>query len=246
MNPTNTQSAPVRKPQTYSERLLGRGGLLAWQRLARFRKAAAAICRHLPPEQRQDLLDIGAADGIGLPFLKPLAARMLSVNYYENHTREFQAAHPYDAIITADARALPLAASTYDIVVSFETLHLIPGWDDRCRAIREVHRVLRPGGLFVFSIPIETGFAALFKYFARRATGNDLRGMTFGLALKHCFASPASLAKLDEGEQVGFCTARFVTHVAECFEIQEQRSVPVPVLLPMNLLVVARKPASLR
>ena len=82
------------KRQTYSERLLGKGGVVAWQRLARFRHAAKAVCQHLPASKRKSLLDIGAADGIGLPFLKPLADRMLSVNYYEEHTQEFRVAHP--------------------------------------------------------------------------------------------------------------------------------------------------------
>ena len=215
--------------------------MVAWQRLARFRHAANAVRKYLPASERKDLLDIGAADGIGLPFLKPLAERMLSVNYYEEHTQEFRAAHPSDPVMTADVRSLPLDDHAYDVVVSFETLHLLPGWGDREQAVHEIHRVLRPGGLFVFSVPIETGFAALFKYFARRATGNELDGMTFGLALKHALSTSKTVASLDDGHQVGFCAARFVSLVATRFEIREQRPVPIRVLLPMNLLVAARK-----
>jgi SAM-dependent methyltransferase len=231
------------KRQTYSERLLGKGRVVAWQRLARFRHAAKAVRKHLPASKRKDLLDIGAADGIGLPFLKPLAERMLSVNYYEDHTQEFRVAHPSDPVMTADARSLPLEDGAYDVVVSFETLHLLAGWGDRERAIREIYRVLRPGGLFVFSVPIETGFAALLKYFARRATGNELHGMTFGLALSHALFSNGTVAALDDGHQLGFSAARFVHLVATCFGIREQRPVPIRVLLPMNLLVVAGKQA---
>jgi SAM-dependent methyltransferase len=215
--------------------------MVAWQRLARFRHAANAVRKHLPPRERKSLLDIGAADGIGLPFLKPLAERMLSVNYYEEHTQEFRAAHRSDPVMTADVRCLPIEDQAYDVVVSFETLHLLPGWEHREQAIREIHRVLRPGGLFVCSVPIETGFAALFKYFARRATGNELNGMTFRLALKHALSPNRTLASLDDGHQVGFCAARFVALVATRFGIREKRPVPIRVLLPMNLLVVACK-----
>lgn len=229
--------------QTYSERLLrGGGGLVAWQRLSRFRKAAQAIQAALPASQRRSLLDIGAADGIGLPFLKPLAQRILSVNYYQNHTREFQAAHPGEEVITADARSLPLDAGTFDVVVSFETLHLLPSWADRDRAIAEVSRVLRNGGLFVFSVPVETGHAALIKYLARRCTGNELDGMTLGLALKHWLGSARAVEALDRGNQVGFNCRRFVEHVRARFEILKTRRIPIPLLFPMNLLVVARKP----
>lgn len=66
--------------ETYSQRLLKGGGYLAWQRFARFRAAAAAIERYARKDRRRDLLDIGAADGIGLPFLKPLADRLVSIN----------------------------------------------------------------------------------------------------------------------------------------------------------------------
>jgi ubiquinone/menaquinone biosynthesis C-methylase UbiE len=43
-----------------------------------------------------------------------------------------------------DVQALPLPDDFADVVVSRGS---IPFWDDYCRAFREIHRVLRPGGL---------------------------------------------------------------------------------------------------
>lgn len=228
---------------TYSERLLKGGqGVIAWQRLSRFRKASEEIRSRVPSGRCSALLDIGAADGIGLPFLKPLAKRVLSVNYYENHTREFRAAHPNDEVITADVRSLPLDDGEFDIVVSFETLHLLPTWEDRAQAMREISRVLRKAGLFVFSVPQETGYPALIKYCARALTGNNLHGMTLRLALMHWLASPMRVEALDKGKQVGFNVNRFVRHAGAIFEVIKTRPIPFPVVFPMNLLVVARKP----
>jgi ubiquinone/menaquinone biosynthesis C-methylase UbiE len=45
-----------------------------------------------------------------------------------------------------DARRLPFADATFDVVVSNLVLHNIPGKEDRRRALREVARVLKPGG----------------------------------------------------------------------------------------------------
>src|SRR5262245_12444162 len=45
-----------------------------------------------------------------------------------------------------DARHLPFADATFDVVVSSLVLHNIPGQEDRRRAVREVARVLKPGG----------------------------------------------------------------------------------------------------
>ena len=225
--------------ETYSQRLLKGGGYLAWQRFARFRAAADAITRHARPDMRRDMLDIGAADGIGLPFLKPLVDRLVSVNYYENHTREFQAAHPGEEVITADARDLRLPDGSFDIVVSFETLHLIPV--DRLKAITEIHRVLRPGGLLVCSVPIEIGHTALIKLIARAISGHQLDGMTLGMALKHVFPRLFDITQYDRGRQVGFDAYRFSRDIGRWFEVVETRAVPLPVLVPFNLLIVARR-----
>ena len=48
--------------------------------------------------------------------------------------------------LDADARALPLPDASFDVVVSSLTIHNIPGADQRAQALREVVRVLRPGG----------------------------------------------------------------------------------------------------
>jgi SAM-dependent methyltransferase len=45
--------------------------------------------------------------------------------------------------VQGDATALPIANATVDLVYSFGVLHYIP---DTARAVREIHRVLRPGG----------------------------------------------------------------------------------------------------
>ena len=45
----------------------------------------------------------------------------------------------------ADATAIPVASSTYDAVFDFGIIHHIPEWR---RALREVQRVLKPGGRF--------------------------------------------------------------------------------------------------
>ncbi len=48
-----------------------------------------------------------------------------------------------------DARQLPFADSTFDVILSSLALHNIPGRDGRQKAIFEIVRVLRPGGKLV-------------------------------------------------------------------------------------------------
>lgn len=52
----------------------------------------------------------------------------------------------------ADATALPFADDSYDgAIFGFNGLMQIPGRDKRRKALREIHRILRPGAYFVFT-----------------------------------------------------------------------------------------------
>ncbi|HEX9067674.1 MAG TPA: class I SAM-dependent methyltransferase, partial [Ktedonobacterales bacterium] len=50
------------------------------------------------------------------------------------------------SVLTGDMRALPLVDASVDCVVSSLAIHNLHGRDDRRRAIKELVRVLRPGG----------------------------------------------------------------------------------------------------
>lgn len=80
-------------------------------------------------------------------------------------------------VLQADARALPFADASFD--VAFTAYGAIPFVPDAATVHREVARVLRPGGLWVFSVthpvrwafpddPTERGLTAHRSYFDRR------------------------------------------------------------------------------
>ncbi|MBX5457840.1 MAG: class I SAM-dependent methyltransferase [Thermogemmatispora sp.] len=50
------------------------------------------------------------------------------------------------SVVTADARQLPFPSERFDVVVSCLALHNIHGQEERHRALREMLRVLKPGG----------------------------------------------------------------------------------------------------
>ena len=61
-----------------------------------------------------------------------------------------QYARPNLRYVAGDARSIPLAAASVDIVVSFETLE---HFAEQEAFLAEVHRVMRPGGVLVISTP---------------------------------------------------------------------------------------------
>jgi SAM-dependent methyltransferase len=80
-------------------------------------------------------------------------------------------------LVQADATALPFGADSFDIVCT--AFGAVPFVADSGRVMREVHRVLRPGGRWAFSIthpmrwvflddPGERGLVAVHSYFDRR------------------------------------------------------------------------------
>ncbi|WP_442791505.1 class I SAM-dependent methyltransferase [Micromonospora sp. NBC_01813] len=80
-------------------------------------------------------------------------------------------------LIQADALALPFADDAFDTV--WTAFGAVPFVADSAAAMREVHRVLRPGGRWVFSVthpmrwiflddPGEPGLVAVHSYFDRR------------------------------------------------------------------------------
>jgi len=68
---------------------------------------------------------------------------------------------------TADARKLPFAASSFDVVVSSLALHNIPSSQERTKALNEIARVLKPGGyVAIFDIFHSGEYAKTFRQIA--------------------------------------------------------------------------------
>jgi len=188
----------------------------------------------------ETLVDLGAGDGIGLPFWRPVARRIINLNYSDRHARQCKTQHPDEVVLTCSGESLPLDDGSVDALVSLEVLHFLPNRSARQRCLAEVCRVLKPDGIFVCSTAIEVGLPAVVKYFGRRYANATLRGMTFGLMLKHCFYRFFDISQYDVGDQVGFNAYQFADDVAERFEILRRINIPLFYPLCTNLMLVCK------
>lgn len=114
--------------------------------LARYRFAARRV-------SRQRTLDVACGTGYGSEMLRAAGAVwVVAVDLSIEAVMYAQARGRAERLhfLAADAVTLPLGAGAVDAVVSFETLEHVP---DQPAFLREVARVLRPGGRFLCSTP---------------------------------------------------------------------------------------------
>jgi ubiquinone/menaquinone biosynthesis C-methylase UbiE len=107
--------------------------------------------RRLLADASGRVLEIGGGTGLNIPHYGP-GVESLTVTEPEppmlrRLDRKVREHAPLTKVLRARAEELPFADDSFDTVVS--TLVLC-GVDDQARALREVHRVLRPGGRFIF------------------------------------------------------------------------------------------------
>lgn len=119
-------------------------------------RSEESLCRRLfRPTDR--LLDLGCGTGrialglheigyehvLGVDFARAMVKRARQLATLLEYPVSFQ---------VGDARSLSFDDALFDgVVFGFNGLMQIPGASDRLRALREIRRILRPGGLFLFT-----------------------------------------------------------------------------------------------
>jgi len=97
------------------------------------------------------VLEVGGGTGANLPFYGPdvesLTITEPEPSMLQRLERRVREQSPDTKVLRAPAEDLPFEDNMFDVAVS--TLVLC-GVDDQPRAVREIRRVLRPGGRFLF------------------------------------------------------------------------------------------------
>jgi ubiquinone/menaquinone biosynthesis C-methylase UbiE len=122
--------------------------------------------RHgLLAEASGSVLEIGAGTGLNLPHYDGDVASLVFTEPEPAMIRRLQkkvrSEAPLAKILRAPAEDLPFEDDSFDTVVS--TLVLC-GVDDQARSLREIRRVLRPGGRLLFLEHVRSDEAALARF----------------------------------------------------------------------------------
>ncbi|MCH8851166.1 MAG: class I SAM-dependent methyltransferase [Planctomycetes bacterium] len=140
-----TKQPPIRDAELYCERLLRTVPLFR----AMVRTAECSLYAEL--ELPEPTLDIGCGDGTFVEALRP-AGSWTGIDLLPAKAREAGHRNAYQRVATADAKHLPFPDETFGSVVSNSTLEHIREVEP---VLREIHRVLRPGGVIALTFPSE-------------------------------------------------------------------------------------------
>ncbi len=101
----------------------------------------------LRPDSR--LLDCGAGTGIFAGMMRP-ACRVQVLDDHGESLAILRQRFAADEILEGPITAIPAAAGSCDVVTALDVLEHVP---DDVGAVREMHRVLRPGGIALVTVP---------------------------------------------------------------------------------------------
>jgi len=102
-------------------------------------------------------LDVGCGEGRVARDLAALGHRVVALDAAPSMARHAaEAGGGLIGVLRADATRLPMSGGVADLVVAFMSLH---DMDDMAEAVREIGRVLRPGGRLVLAVmhPVNSG-----------------------------------------------------------------------------------------
>ena len=183
-------------------------------------KFGAELKRRLLANARGRVLEIGVGTGLSLPHY-PQVDELVGVDPSEpmlRRARRRAAELVRDVrLVEAPAEALPFEDEGFDTVVSLAVLCTV---DDPARVLREIRRVLRPGGRFVFLEHVRSSDPKLAKL-------QDRLERPWGWIAGGCHPNRRTLEAI---EGAGF----------EVVELEREDLPGIPRLVRPNVMGVAR------
>jgi SAM-dependent methyltransferase len=120
------------------------------------------------------ILEVGCGRGVALPVLAARLAPsdLLGIDVdpalVEVAQRRVRDRRLRASVMEADVRSLPIPTASFDMVIDFGTCyHVSGGRRGSLEALREIARVLRPGGLFVHETRVAQHLAHPVRSFGR-------------------------------------------------------------------------------
>jgi len=137
-----------------------------------------SICEELRPEPGSLVLDIGSGTGNLAVLLKGLGCRVVALDFCRDALVCHQAKGDDSCLVLGDlTQGLPYRDNSFDAIVSNNALYTLSA-GNQIKAMKELHRVLKPGGRIVLANP-RAGWKPLAIY--RRGISLSVRAVGPGV-----------------------------------------------------------------
>lgn len=120
-----------------------------------------------------DVLEIGTGSGYGVEVIAPHARSFVTLDKHVPEAGSLPCL-PHVRYMQATVPPLPFADGSFDFVISFQVIEHIRRDVD---FVREVHRVLRPGGQFIVTTPNAPMSLTRNPWHVREYTADELRDL---------------------------------------------------------------------
>lgn len=156
-----------------------------------------ALSRHVPPRNGTLMaLDLGCGDGEHLEWLGGWANEVVGSDYNLVRLKRAAQRAPSTMLLVADVTNHPAADESVDIVFFNHVIEHIP---DDLAALREVRRLLRPGGICVLGTPNEGAAFSRLAYRLQpsvRAATDHVHFYTADALIERCLVTGLSVREV--------------------------------------------------
>lgn len=121
-----------------------------WWFVARRAAAAQFVRDYAPPDRPLRILDAGCGTGAMLDVYRQWPDTIATGADLSPHALGFTHSRGHNRLVGADLTCLPFKSGSFDVVSALDVVEHVP---DDAKAIAEISRVLRPGGILVGSVP---------------------------------------------------------------------------------------------
>lgn len=151
-----------------------------------FRRHEVAYQQLLPYCDGAVVLEAGCGEGYGANLLAGVARRVIALDYDDATVRHVASSYPAVHAVRGNLGALPLAASTVDVVANLQVIEHL--WDQP-GFLADCVRVLAPGGLLLLTTPNRITFSPgretpLNPFHTRELSAAELTALLAGAGLR--------------------------------------------------------------